>query len=247
MKKMSVLFPAVALAAMLLTDGSSRAATIAAYDFSGQPGGANNFGTSPLLPASTLPDTTVGGLTRGPGIGTTGTGAAFAFGGNDYTITSPSAANAAANGDFISLTAQANAGFLLSLSSIDAYNIRRSGTGPSNVLWQYSLDGTTFTDIGAAAAIGAVTTAAGNPQALIDLTGISALQNVAATTTVTLRALLWGASATGGTGYLNSVGTGSANTTDFSISGELVPVPEPATLGLAAMSLVGLLAARRRS
>jgi len=48
------------------------------------PGGTNNFGPSPF--AATLSDSnvTVGGLTRGIGVGTTGTGAASGWGGNAW-------------------------------------------------------------------------------------------------------------------------------------------------------------------
>ena len=58
---------------------SAAAGTIAAWDMStGLPGGTNNFGPSPLAATTADPHVTVGGLTRGSGVGTSGSGAARA-------------------------------------------------------------------------------------------------------------------------------------------------------------------------
>ncbi len=66
----------------------------------------------------------------------------------------------------------------------------------------YSLDGTNFTLIGSAAVT------VGTPATLptIDLTGISALQNVSAGTTITLRYYASGQTTTGGWGFISSAG-----------------------------------------
>ena len=156
-------------------------AVATAWDFSPLAGGANNFGASPLAAASADSNVTAGGLTRGAGIGTTGTGAANAWGGNDFTGTTQ--ATAITNNEFATFTITANAGFTVSLSDIAAYNIRRSGTGQTTGIWQYQIGAGAFNDIGSAITWGAITTAAGNPQSAITLSGIAALQNVPAGTT----------------------------------------------------------------
>ena len=57
------------------------------------PGGANNFGPSPLAATSSGANVTVGGLTRGAGVGTGGTGAARGWGGVTFTGANEAAAD----------------------------------------------------------------------------------------------------------------------------------------------------------
>jgi hypothetical protein len=244
-KRLSLIFGAAMIASAL--SAAAQAATIAAWDFSTLTGGAGSFGPSPYASTSTLANTTNSGLVRGSGIGTaSGSGAAAAWGGNDFIIASPTFATAVAGNEFATIAIQASPGYLLSLTSIDPYNIRRSASGPSTGQWQYSLDGTTFTDIGSSITWGGTTSNLGNAQTLIDLSGIGALQSVPASTTVTLRVVTWGATSTGGTWYFNSP-PASAAAIDLSITGEVVAVPEPATLGLASLAVAAAFAARRRS
>ncbi|WP_367873416.1 PEP-CTERM sorting domain-containing protein [Luteolibacter sp. Populi] len=227
----------------LVLAATSQAAVIAAWDFDPMAGGTNNFGASPLSATTTFANVTAGGLTRGSGIGTTGTGAANGWGGNDFVIVTPSFATAVAANEFATFTIAPDADYELSLSDIGAYNIRRSGTGPSTGQWQYQLNAGEFQDIGTAITWGAVTTSSGNAQASIDLTGISELQNIAADTTVTFRLVAWGATNTGGTFYLND----PLNTSviDFSLNGTVTAVPEPAAVLLGAIGFIGLLRRRR--
>lgn len=112
-----------------------------------------------------------------------------------------------ANTDYFQVTLSATAGNTLSLSTIDA---RFAGTagfavspGVSNQ-FAYSLDGTTFTLIATPQIL------IGSPATLtqIDLSGISALQNVPETTTVTLRFYASGQTTTGGWGF-NSPAAGA--------------------------------------
>lgn len=233
---------AVVTSAILIFAGASQGAIIAGWDFSPLTGGAGNFGPSPYAATTTGSNVTVGGLVRGSGILTPGssTGAANAWGGND--LTGANQAAAITNSDFATISVTTDSGFQTSFSDIGAFNIRHSGTGPTTGIFQYSIDAGSYTDIGSSFSYGAVTTSAGNPIASIDLSGISALQNVAGGSTVNFRIASWGATGTTGTWYLND----PLDTTaiDFSINGATSAIPEPATLaGAAAMGLVAL---RRR-
>ena len=125
---------------------------------------------------------------------------------------------ATTNTDYFEATLSATTGFLLSLSSIDAIlagtTSFAASPGVSNQ-FAYSLDGTNFT------LIGAPTVTIGSPATLqIDLTGVPALQNVSAGTTVTLRYYASGQTATGGWGF-NSA---TAGTYGLAIDGALTPV-----------------------
>jgi hypothetical protein len=224
---------------LFVGDAAASAATIAGWEMTG----VSVYGPSPFAATTSDATVVVGGLTRGSGVTTSGTAAANAWGGNGWN----GAANvndSIAAGDFITFTVTPIAGYELSLSSIDPYNIRRSGTGPTTGQWQYSLDGVSFTDIGSAITWGGNTSATGNLQGSIDLTGIAALQNVSATTTVSFRLANYNASASGGTWYINNFQAGN----DFSLQGiSSVAIPEPATVALAGLCLMSTIVSARRS
>jgi hypothetical protein len=130
-------------------------------------------------------------------------------------------------------------GYLLSLSSINPYNIRRSGTGPTTGQWQYQIGTGGFFDLGSPITWGATTTATGNPQQAINLAGISALQNLSEM--VTFRVVNWDTTNSGGNWYFNSTSPGS---NDLLVQGTVTAVPEPSTLAL--LALAGLATLRRR-
>ena len=67
-------------------------------------------------------------------------------------------------------------GRLLTFDSIPAYNIRRSGTGPTTGQWQYQVGISAFQNLGTAITWGAITTSAGNPQPAVSLSGLRALR-----------------------------------------------------------------------
>lgn len=124
-----------------------------------------------------------------------------------------------ANLDYFENTFSAATGYLLSLTSIDA---RFAGTATFSaspgvsMQYAYSLDGTNFT------LIGSPFSQIGNgsmPQ--IDLTGITALQNVADNVTVTIRLYASGQTTTGGWGY-NS--TTTPGTIGLAFGGSVTPV-----------------------
>lgn len=216
--------------------------TLVGWDFSTLTGGTNNFGISPLSASSISANITTTGLVRGSGIGTSGSGAGNAWGGVNVNEASASAAITA--GDFVTFTIDPAAGFTMSLSSIAAYNIRRSGTGATSGLWQYSTNGTTFSDIGSVITWGSTTTSAGNAQSSIGLSSISALQNTL--NTVTIRLVVFGASQSGGTWYLNDPLDTVA--LDLSAVGTLSAIPEPSAYSaiLGGFVLAGSIGLRRR-
>lgn len=167
---------------------------------------SGDWGQSPNDPDVSNANVTVTGLTRGSGVTTAATAAQNAWGGNGFNdglaTSDQNATTAVANGNFITFTVKANAGYSISLAQIAACNLRRSGTGPGATLWQYSLDGTAFTDIIQYNL--ALTTTSGNAIGATNLSTITALQNVPSTTTITFRVVLWGASADNGTWYFNA-------------------------------------------
>ena len=198
------------------------------FDLTPLTGGTNNFGASPLTATATDGNVLSVGLTRGAGIGTTGNGAGKAWGGNNFTAADQPGAITA--NQFAAFSITAKPGYAVSLSNIPVYNIRRSGTGPTTGIWQYQVGSGAFNDIGTPITWGAVTTAAGNDQAAIDLSGIAALQNISSVNTITLRIVLWGATGTGGTWYLNESGVG---TRMLKVNGNALPaVPATGFTGL---------------
>ena len=190
---------------------------IAAWDLSTLPGGMGIFGASPLTPTSSDPNVTVVGLTRGSGVGTAGTAAQRAWGGDTYSTSGDANVAIAAN-SFWTFSFTANAGFKLSLSNVEAYNIRRSSSGGQKGQWQYQVGAGAFTNLGGEITWGAVTTNAGNAQVAIPLSGVSALQNVPSGTTVTFRIAIYGATGTG-TCYIFDETFPVSTDLDFVISG----------------------------
>lgn len=158
--------------------------------------GLSNYGPSPYNASVSSESVTVEGLTRASGLTTAGTAAANAWGANNWYMGAPleSKEEAIANNRFITFTITPNFGVNLSITTIEPYNIRRIEAGPTTGIWQYSLNGIDFFDIGSEIIWGTTYTAIGNPHAAIDLSGISDLQNLTSSTTVTFRIVNWGAS-----------------------------------------------------
>jgi hypothetical protein len=177
---------------------------LAGWDVRGQ----SNFGVSPLpvtVHATNL--ITVGGLTRSAGVTVPGSGAAAnAWGGTGWTNTNT----------FASLTLTAPAGYRFSVTNIDSFDYRRSGTGPASGVLQYSTNGTNFVAITNVSF--PVSTTGGGAAGPIPLDGVAALQNIPSGTTLTLRIVNTNG-ASGGTWYVfDRLGT-TAN--DFVISGTI--------------------------
>jgi hypothetical protein len=171
------------------------------------------FGTSPLAASATAANLTVGGLTRGSGVITTGAAASRAWGGAGWNSTTAAAALAA--GTTVSFSLSASAGYQVSISGLSKFDYRRSGAGATSGVLQYQIGSGAFID---AAALNYSSTANGGGSLLaIDLSSIAALQNVPGGTVINLRVVNFGASGAGGTWYVFD----TANTTaaDLEISG----------------------------
>lgn len=192
---------------------SSLAAVLAAWDMHGLAGGANNFGASPLPATISDANVTVGGLTRGSGVSTSGTAAARGWGGTDWQATS--AAAAVSGGDYATFTVTANSGYQVSFSSISRFDYRRSASGASNGTLQYQIGSGSFNDIGALNY--SSTSSSGSSLGAIDLSSVSALQNVPGGTTVTFRVVNYGGTSSSGTWYVFDSANSTAN--DLEISG----------------------------
>lgn len=218
MKQVKLLF----IITLLCTAISSlKAQNLATWTFTNASG---DWGSSPKAATSSNSNLTVVGLTRGSGVAISGTAAGTAWGGNGFFDNVPAgsqtAGTAVTAGNFITFSFTADAGYSISVSGIPSYNIRKSSTGPAFMIWQYSLDGTTFTNIGSTITIGSTTTSTGNTQPAVSLSGIADLQNIPSGTTVTFRAVMWGSTNDGGTWYLNG-----ATGTNFAVNGTVVSTP----------------------
>ena len=202
----------------IITPAGGEAITLAAWDVSSLPGGASNFGPSPLAPSTKDSRLTVVGLTRGSGVGTNGTGAQRAWGGNNWTNTA--AASAIASNRFATFSVTATAGYSVSFASISKFDYRRSATGPTNGLLQYQIGAGSFNDI--ATLSYPSSTSAGGSLDPVDLTGIADLQNVGPGTNVTFRLVNWGGTSSAGTWYVFDVANTAAP--DLLIEGRVSPV-----------------------
>ena len=216
------------LGAGLLAAMNAHSTLIAGWDFSGESQLATS--TADVSVNANLDNAPI--LTRG--IGATASTGANSFRTQGFQNNGISTANT----DYFQVTFSAASGYTLSLSTIDA---RFAGTatyvaspGVSSQ-FAYSLDGTTFILIGSAVQSTSLT------MGQIDLTGISALQNVVDTTTVYFRYYASGQTATGGWGF-NSPAAGQDGL-DFGGTLNAVPgaVPEPGEWGLiSALGLLGI-------
>ena len=191
--------------------------TLVGWDVSGLPGGANNYGPSPLSPTTNAAGLTVEGLTRGSGVGTNNSGAQRGWGGNNWTDTS--AAVAIASNRFATFSIAASSGNKVSYNAISRFDYRHSASGPTNGLLQYQIGAGVFIDITTVAyPTNATSGASLRP---IDLSGIAALQDVGAGTNVTFRIVNWGGTSAGGTWYIFDVANSTA--LDFEVQGMVSP------------------------
>jgi len=200
--------------------GNSNAVTLVGWDVSGLPGGSGNYGPSPFSPTTNVSHLTAIGLTRGSGVGTSGTGAGRAWGGNDFAGTNEGAAVAA--NEYATFTITPQAGYRMSLASISRFDYRRSATGPASGVLQYQIGSGAFNDITALSYPS--NTSSGGSLSPINLTGISALQNVGPGTNVTFRIVNDGGGSSG-TWYVFDVANSPAP--DLVVQGAVLPTNAP--------------------
>ncbi len=165
--------------------------TILAWEMNGLAGNEATFN-------STTTDANLNTSTLSRGGGLNASSLANSFSSTSFTAGADLAAAITAN-DFLQFTVSPVVGQMVSLSTLNA-NFRRSASGPNGFQWQYSLDGFSTAGSNIGSAISYTDTATnGLAQAAIDLTGISALQNVANPAVITIRLYGYGASDTVGT------------------------------------------------
>ncbi|TZF82998.1 hypothetical protein FW774_11885 [Pedobacter sp. BS3] len=141
-------------------------------------------------------------LTRGNHVAAT-EGSTVSFVGNFPVMATKSAA--IADGNYFQFVLKAKPGFAVSLTSLDA-RIRIQENAPHHYCWRYSLDGTTFSDLGPADITAATTVNNGEAQPQINLSAYTDLQNVSSDKSITIRLYAWGGTAT----TSNSFGIGKS-------------------------------------
>lgn len=181
----------------------------------------STYGPSPFSPTTNAPNLSIVGLTRGIGVGTSGSAAGRAWGGNGFdSATVPAALNAE---DYATFSITALAGYKVSFTAISRFDYRRSGTGPPNGVLQYQIGNGAFTDIALLAY--PISPTSGASLNAIDLSGVDNLQNVPAGNVVTFRIANYAATSTGGTWYIYDVANNSAP--DLAIAGIVTSVSIP--------------------
>jgi uncharacterized repeat protein (TIGR01451 family) len=206
----------------IINPSSASIVMLAGWDVSTLPGGTGNFGPTPYAPTTNAANLSIVGLSRGPGLTTSGSAAARAWGGANFMATS--AAGAVTAGQYVYFTIAGSNGYNVSYSAISRFDYRHSGQGPTNGVLQYQVGSGAFVDV--TNLDYPVNTSAGSSIGAIDLSGIVALQNVPAGTNVTFRIANWNATSSGGTWYIFDVASSTA--VDFAIQGVLTPAVVPA-------------------
>ena len=146
--------------------------------------------------------------------------------GVEQSWNSATAANAITANAFVTFTVKANTGQVLSLSAVNPFSYRRSPSGPPSGSLQYQINTGAFQDITALPFSSTSTSGATLPS--IDLSGITALQNVPATSTITFRIVPFGASGVGSWYIFDAVNTTAS---DLGVSGTVVSAPTSPTCG----------------
>ena len=195
----------------ILISGGGGGSTLLAWDVHYLLGGTDSFGVTPYAPTTKDANLTSVGLVRGSGVGTTGTAAYRAWGGNAFTGASAAAAIAA--NQVITFSASVASGYTVSYSSISRFDY------PATGLLQYQVGSGPFTDI--TDLLYPSTSSGGDSLAPINLSGITDLQNVGAGTNVTFRIVNYGGGSSG-TWYVFDVANSTAP--DLALQGTVSPV-----------------------
>lgn len=130
-----------------------------------------------------------------------------------------SKSTALANDNYYTFTVKPKTDIVVSLTALNA-KLRKNSAGPTMVSWHYSLDGTNFTEIPNSANIMAGDSE-GDVQPTVDLSSISALQNIDDTKTVTFRLYASGATTSSGGFGIGRYPSGDT-TPSLSVSGNII-------------------------
>ena len=188
---------------------------LAAWDVSG----LSNYGSSPRAATIFNDDVTVGGLTRGGGL-SGGTSAVRGWGGTGWANLET---DAISGNKVATFTIKGDANRNVSFTSISTFDYRLdSASGPVSGKLQYSLDGSTFTDVPDGAFTYEVS-ASGGSIPPIELSGIEALQNVPDSVTVTFRIVNYGAASASESWYIYDKDNSAAH--DFEVRGTICVSP----------------------
>jgi hypothetical protein len=234
---------------------STDAAVVLDYDLSAVP----NAAVTTVPPTTVAGGLSASDLTRGNGI--TATNLTSGFSSNNWATTTASRQNAIDTNQYYQFGFTVVPGGSVSLEQLEVGLRRSAIAGPMNYEWQYSLDGFatsantisvpgspyystgTFTYFGRNSGSGGVPDnfnymtvdlpgqGDGNPMPPLDLTGITALQNITAGSAVDFRLYAWGDGAGATT---NTVALG--RNLGPRLSG--VAVPEPTSLMVAGGGLL---------
>jgi hypothetical protein len=184
---------------------------IAAWDFTGVGSVTNTTIAATTFDANLISSSGGSDISRGAG-------AAWSSANNSFrTVGFQNNGISTSNTDYFQVTIQAGSAKRVSLSTIDAnFNGTATYTTSPGVTSQfaYSLNGTDFT------LIGSPFVTIGGPVSMsqIDLSGVSALQNVVSGTTITLRYYASGQTSTGGWGFYSA----ASGTKGLAIGGTVV-------------------------
>ncbi len=192
--------------------------TLAGWDMSG----LSNYGPSPMPASTNAPALIVGGLTRGSGVATLNTAALRTWGGNNFNSASVDAAVAA--NQYATFSISANAGYQISFTSISKYDYKRSSAGPPNGVLQFQVGAGAFSNITSFS----YTSTSGASLGPVDLSSITALQNVGPSNTVTFRFVNYGATSSGGNWYIFDVANSTAP--DLAIQGIITSTSSPTNM-----------------
>jgi DNA/RNA endonuclease G (NUC1) len=197
--------------------GTIYSGVLAGWDVSTLTGGLNNYGPSPFTPTTNASNITIGGLTRGSGVRTSGTATAQGWGGTSFTNMTLS--SAIASNRFVSFTVTANTGYAVSFSEISRFDYYRSATAPTSGTLQFQVGSGAFNDI---TNLSYPTISTADSISPIDLSNIAALQNITSNTPLTFRIANYGGTSSAGTWYLYNTG-GDANP-DLELRGTITQI-----------------------